>query len=463
MSIRVRLTVVNVVVFALAFGVLGLLLRDRMRANLIAGVDRGLLERVRPIEGFWHHRPPNDFPGFGGGGPDGFRRPMNQDANRPRLFESDGSPVRFEPPREAFDRTAILHVVTTGQPLFQTLVSPEEPPQRLLTYPLHDATRKVNGAAQAIQSVEAVEIEVDRLTRTLLTQAPLALLLAALAGAFLTGRALAPVAQVTAAAERIGVSDLGNRLPVSGHDEFARLARTFNGMLERLETAFDQQRRFVADASHELKTPLTVIKANTSLALAEPDLDGDVRETLTEIDRAADRTNRIVHDLLLLARTDAGALPLSRETLQATTLFDAVRHEVRRLHPNGATLRCQPNGVLIDADPHLLHRLLLNLTDNALRHTPGDGCVTLEARSDKTTVALVVRDTGQGIPADALPHITERFFRVDAARSRGAGGSGLGLAIARALAEAHGGTLTLQSTVGQGTTATVRLPCAASA
>jgi heavy metal sensor kinase len=306
---------------------------------------------------------------------------------------------------------------------------------------------------QRSESLASVYAEVNRLTRTLLTMIPIALLLAGAAGMFLTGRLLAPVRRVTEAAARIGAEGLSERLPVHGKDEFAQLGQTFNGMLARLEAAFDRQRRFVADASHELKTPLTVIKANSSLALADPDLTPDYRETLQEIDQAADRTSRIVQDLLVLARTDHGQLPLQEEEVPLGELFAKVVSEAEKLHKIRPAIQVTVGQQTLWGDPHLLHRLLLNLLDNALRHTPPEGQVTVVALPGGFTV----QDTGEGIAPEHLEHLGERFYRVDSARARTVGGTGLGLAISRAIVAAHGGSLQIESKPGEGTSVTVAL------
>jgi signal transduction histidine kinase len=345
---------------------------------------------------------------------------------------------------------------------------------RVNTTAIHDPANPKGPVLAVLQVAEPLDLtfrELESLTRTLLALVPLALLVAGVSGTFLTQRALLPVRAVAKAAAEIQAEDLSARLEVRGADEFTELSKTFNAMLTRLESAFrrlerayEQQRRFVADASHELKTPLTVIKANTSLALSGGELPpAEYRETLEAVDRAVDRTNRIVHDLFLLARSDGGQLPLDLQQLSCRSVLEAVTREVRLLFPGGAKLSVEdvPETLSICADPHLLHQMLINLTENALRHTDSVGRVTLSAHRSGESITLQVTDTGEGIAPEHLPMVTERFYRVDAARERTTvhgGGTGLGLAICRAIAEAHGGTLTLRSEVGQGTTAEVVLP-----
>jgi heavy metal sensor kinase len=335
---------------------------------------------------------------------------------------------------------------------------------RLLSVAVRE-DEQVTGVLQIATPLTAVYAELARLSGTLLTLFPLALLVAALGGAFLTEHALHPVRQITQAAAQIGVSDLSERLPVQGKDEFSELAATFNGMLGRLERAFtqlaqtlEQQRRFTADASHELRTPLTVIKANTSLALEEERSNAEYRRALEAADRAADTTTRIVQDLLLLARGDAGQLQLEQRPVCLKELLERALEPFRRPEFASIAIDFPQPCLAVPGDSHRLLRLFSNLLENAARHTPAAGHITVTARADGESAIVRVRDTGEGIAPEHLPHVCERFYRVDTARARRHGGTGLGLAICQSIVEAHGGTLTLESVVGKGTTVTVRLP-----
>ena len=450
-SIRWRLTLWNVGVLALTLGVLGAALLYTLQVNLMRGMDRDLArfaDRAQRIAA----GPPPSF----------LRLPPSADRNPygPRVFDRQGQPLR--PFRETVPwDPATVPLSLSGQATYSTRTVNGEP-LRVYSVPLR-RDGQVIGAAQVARPLAEEYAEVRRVTRTLLTLIPLALLIAGGGGAFLTSRALRPVRQITQAAGQIGAGDLSERLPVSGHDEMAELARTFNAMLGRLEEAFvrltqayEQQQRFTADASHELRTPLTTIKANTSLALLAPHSDTD-RRALEAIDKAADRTIRLVQDLLLLARADAGEMRLSSTPLRVQDLLVEVQEAAPASGPAVVVDVADP-ALTLFGDAEALGRLLGNLVANAARHTPLDGYITLRGFAAGGAVCLQVADTGEGISPEHLAHLGERFYRVDAARSGAQGGTGLGLAICRSIAEAHGGALTLESTVGQGTTVTVRLP-----
>ena len=415
MTVRARLTLWNVLVFAVATASLGILVRSHVKRSLEAGVDRVLENRSRRFRERRRGEPE--------------RRITKKDIEEGRaryeaekrkggdtrpifFFDADARSLASDKLSE--DPDAVRQSIATGKAVFSTAGE-----TRSYTFPVPSDVGPV--VWQSTESLAPTNQAVMQFTRSLLTMIPIAALIAGAGGMFLTGRALQPVRAATDAAAKIGASDLSQRLPVAGKDEFARLATTFNGMLGRLEEAFDRQRRFVADASHEIKTPLTVIKANTSLALADPHLPRDSRETLTEIDQAADRTARIVQDMLLLAKSDADQLALRPEPVDVSALLRSLAAEAPRLHQDGPPVQVDaPAALTVHADAHHLRRLLTNLLDNALRHTPPSGSVALRASADGPFVTLTVADTGRGIAPEHLPFLGERFYRVDA--SRGARG-----------------------------------------
>lgn len=331
------------------------------------------------------------------------------------------------------------------------------PEARILSLPW-----PVDGPTTAVLQLGADLRDVHRLgvvlRRLCLLLVPLSVLLAGAGGLLLTNRALRPLRDVTAAAAEIGAHDLSRRLAVVGHDELSELASTFNAMVARLEASFEQQRQFTADASHELRTPLARIKVATSLALGAPPDEAEDRAALAVADRAANVMTRLLDQLLALARADAGQLVLERLDVDAGELL---AEAVALLPPDAAArvdLRLPAEPLSLSVDPDLLTRVLLNLLDNALRHSQPDGRVTACARlGDDGGCELCVSDHGEGIAPEHLERLGQRFYRVDPARSRKHGGTGLGLAICHSLVAAHGGTLSFASELGVGTTATLRL------
>ncbi len=239
-----------------------------------------------------------------------------------------------------------------------------------------------------------------------------------------------------------------------------RLARTFDEMIARLDDAFRRQRQFTADASHELRTPLTAIKGQVEVALDQPRDADAYRAVLRGVNAEVDRLIRLVGSLLTLARADAGQIPLARDTVDVAELVngavEGVRSTARQRHI-ALTVDIGPI-VVLHADEDLLLQLLLNLLDNALKHTPPGGQVRVGWRVRAGQLALPVGDTGPGIAPEHLPRIFDRFYRADPARDRAAGGAGLGLAIGRWIAEAHGGTVAATSAPGAGAVFTICLP-----
>jgi two-component system, OmpR family, sensor kinase len=294
---------------------------------------------------------------------------------------------------------------------------------------------------------------------------PIALLLASAGGYFLARKSLTPVAAMATQARGMGASRLSDRLEVANpRDELGTLALSFNELLDRLEKSFEQQRRFVADASHELRTPVAILQGETEVTLSRTDrTPEEYRETLGILREESHRLAHIIEDLFTLTRADAGQYPLQlREVYLDELAADVLRRTRSLAIAKGITLTSaiQPE-MALQADEHLLRRMLLNLMDNAIKYTPPAGKVHVECRREGTDYALRVTDTGGGIPGELQPRIFERFFRADKARSRSegdTGGAGLGLSIALWIAEAHHGRLELTSSDATGTSFTVWLP-----
>lgn len=321
-------------------------------------------------------------------------------------------------------------------------------------------TGPTTGYVVALAPLRQLDASIQRY-RVLLLVLGLAGVLAALAGSWwLAGRALQPVATLTATAQAIAQArSMNRRVPEPPQlDELGQLARTFNAMLTSLEEAQRAQERFVADASHELRAPLTAIQGNLELLRRQLAMPPHERaEALAEVERETRRLARLVADLLALARADAGVALVRRPVELDAVILDALR--AAQPLAQGQTLQLEhiePVQVYGDADR--LKQLLLILLDNALKYTPPGGRVSVSLVTGTSYAVITITDTGIGIAAADLPYVFDRFYRADPARSRDPGGTGLGLPIAQWIVQQHGGSIELQSQVGQGTTATIHLP-----
>lgn len=316
-----------------------------------------------------------------------------------------------------------------------------------------------------LQSLHAQHDFLETFDGTFSIVIPLAILLSSIGGYFLAKRSLSPVVGMSAQASRIGTENLHERLKVKNQrDELGQLARSFNELLDRLDQSFERQKKFVADASHELRTPVAILCGEADVVLAQPKrTEEEYRESLEILRDEAKRLKRIVEDLFTLARADAGQYPLALADFYLDELAAECAKNVRTLaSAKSITLSCESEGeLLIHADETLVRRMLLNLLDNAIKYTSGGGKVILHCEAQNGLYRVKVRDSGPGIPADMQSRIFEPFFREDKVRSRRegeSGGAGLGLAIASWIAGAHGGTLALTESSSDGSVFTVALP-----
>jgi two-component system, OmpR family, sensor kinase len=477
-SLRAQLTiwsglVVATVLIGFTFAVYSLL-----ADSLIGEMDRSLAERALQVNGAMPPQSTSYQRGLPPPPPQGVTIP------RPVNFVAADTFVQVVTPDgqiiAASDTLGDVRLPTAPEDLEAallgagryTLAEVEGEQVRMYTAPLLVRGQPA-GAIQVARSFEFVDHTLGQLRLLAGIGLFVALILSGLVVRFATGVALRPVERVIETAEAIGSSgDLGRRVPPhSSSDEVGRLATTFNRMLDRLEVsaaalkeafgrvegALDGQRRFVADASHELRTPLTTIRSNASLLNQFPDVTPeDRRAALLQIGQEADRMSRLVHDLLMLARADAGqALP--RETVAFSLLVEDVVEQARLLSRGRHRIKSEVgSGVEVVGNPDGLRQLVLLLLDNAVKYTPAGGHIGVRLGEDNSLVRLDVSDTGVGIAPEEVPQIFERFYRADV--SRRAGGTGLGLSIARWIVEQHGGSIDVASAPGEGSTFTVWLP-----
>jgi heavy metal sensor kinase len=379
--------------------------------------------------------------------------------------------VVYAPDGTVFARTTELAAESVPPPPNMTAAGPR----------LHDLDLPIVGRQRVLErrarlgdrdfavllmaSLKEVDHELAELLAVLLTAGPLALALAGGLSYLLARKALAPVEQLRSQTQQVTADRLDRRVPVANpHDELGRLAETINAMIARLERSFAEVRRFTADASHELRTPLATIRTEAEVALRSPLTLADHQQLLGSILEECGRLTDLTDQLLALAREDVGLARPAREPLDLGALVGETAETMRPLaDAKGVRLRATQDGAVpVYGDPIRLRQVFFNLLDNAIKYTPGGGQVEAGVgRRDRAAVA-VVRDTGVGIPAEHLPHVFDRFYRVDMARSRAEGGTGLGLSIAKSVVEAHGGRIELASTPGRGTVCTVTFPLRAS-
>lgn len=498
-SVRTRLMIWNICAVAVLFAILGGIVRYTIEKALQAAVDDDLRKTSTALMAQAHEfllrdrgqdfrdelrRGPHLFGGPQGpppGPPPDDMNPSTASINLletqrrqsyiPRIFNTTGTAMRPYQNVGAWDPDAIKRALAGKE--VHTTVSIDGDPVRVLTTPVR-WRGDVLGAVQSAHPLADVRQAIASVNQTLVALIPVGLLFAGLAGAVVTDRALKPVAQIARDADRIDAQDLSQRLEVAGSDEFSSLAGTFNRMLSRLEGAFtrqrrlvaqlekllEEQRRFTADASHELKTPLSVIKVHAGLLRrTEPTLT-EYLESAESIDDAAERMSRLVQDLLTLAQSDAGQADKPKTVLVVRDLLEQARNLNRAADGARVSLKqVDPTLAVVGTEDDLV-RVFSNLLANALRHTPADGDIRVSAAETDGQITVRIADTGEGIAPEHLPHLGERFYRADSSRSRAAGGSGLGLSICKSLLEQHNGSLRIESVLGKGTTVIVTIPAA---
>lgn len=330
---------------------------------------------------------------------------------------------------------------------------------RVAVVPL--SAKKDLGYAAVAEPLGVIDEGLRRLRRDFFAGVPLILLLASVGGYVLARKSLSPISLMDQQTRRIKADSLSSRLDVKNkRDELGGLATTINDLLVRLENSFKQQQRFVADASHELRTPLAVLRGETEVALAQPRRIDEYKASLNLIKDEAEQLSRIVEDLFILARQPFDAPAIMRERVSLDKVVGECARAAQVLAAR-KDLKLTVNAskpLSLIGDDELLQRMILNLLDNAVKYTPAGGEVSLDLAAHNGDARITVRDTGIGIPEKDQPHIFDRFYRVDKARSRAMGGAGLGLSIAHWIAEAHGGTISVESQTGRGSAFTVELP-----
>jgi heavy metal sensor kinase len=460
-SVRGRLTLYYVSVLAVALVIVGVLIYALLARALYVRVD----ETLAAGAGIAATSLSNDLDE----GQD------YEDAARSTVAEQ-GSPTQL---RAVYDTRGRLLAESRRDPDLEIAVPPLDtlPDRDVLLQTVLErdgddrhrlAWRKVSLPAAEYVVVVAADLdpmdeELGFLRGTLAYVMPMALIVAGLGGSFLARRTLAPVVAMADRARRIGVENLSQRLPVANpRDELGHLAETFNELLTRLEASLMQQRQFMADASHELRTPVTTTRTAAAVALQQPHRDeAEYRNTLKIVEEQAARLSRVVDDLFTLARADAGSYPVRSTPMYLDEVVDEVVRAARVVAATrGVSIDCTAiPSAAFTGDEELVRRMIGNLVDNAVRHAPPGSAVRVELDVKEGGFALAVKDQGAGVPAEIRSHISERFVRGDpSGRVLSQDGAGLGLALARWIARAHGGDVVLARSSSSGSTFVISLP-----
>ncbi len=458
LPIRTRLTVWYVGLLATLLIALSTFILLGVKTDLVRSIDRSLDSRAAQISLNYRGEGEGEFLDVSGAALLGLPRGESGAqlvSSAGTVLESSGDASRQQ---SVLTAEAVASAVHAGSFRATLHLGPDREAFRTLGVPV-----TVNGAQAVLvvfTSMDEANASIHRLLVWVFIAVPLTLVAAAAGGRWLARRSLLPVSTMTSNASEIGAHCLDQRVEVpAGKDELATLARTFNGMLDRIQTAVEEQRRFVADASHELRTPLAVMRAELDVSLQGEELSPEAREVLESALEEVQRMSVTVENLLALARLDEGGLDL---VLRPVAMDELAENLAADLRPMAASksVHIETGGAApqVMADPVRLRLAVRNLIENAIKYTGVGGVVRVELWAKEAEAGLSVSDTGPGIAPDALPRLFDRFFRVDSARTRAEGGSGLGLAICQEIARAHGGRVWAESVVGEGSTFWLAIP-----
>ena len=446
-TLKFRLTVWYLVGLALLLAAFGLVATRMLSRHLFRNLDDGLKARVAEIESSIEVK----------GGVINFEQKFDDiifiyDANG-ALAQRLGPNVRFSKIEEMVEQALF------GQTGFQTEETTEGLEVRLYAKPfnLDSHTRMAIVVGRVTRNIH----QILSLFRLVIVWSALAVVvLAGFGGSYLSKRILKQVDHITDIAREIGEGDLGRRIDIRSEDEMGKLAGTLNWMIARLDSAFRKQRQFAADASHELRTPLAIIQAESSLALDKKRTQSEYRKSLELVSQEVAYMGEIIGKLLLLARSDAAEGPVNFQEINVKDLLKELSSDLASLAQEKGLVFTfgQLDDLTVKGDRVKLRQLFLNLLDNAIRYTPSGGAVSGSLVRKNGNAFVTICDTGVGIPAEHLPFVFDRFYRVDKARSQDDGGSGLGLAIANTIAKLHGGEIQVESQVGKGSAFYVTLP-----
>ena len=443
------------------FGVLGLTTYLALRTSLVGSLKENQLRRARQVAQLVKEKV--DHKDEEHVGPDVEARYAPDVNDRfVRVTRRDGSTLYLSqaPKTQSFDPAALPPPIWADSETARHVALLGGRQMLLVAHPL-DLPGGQRFLIETGAPMDEVQADLRHWLMFLLAMLPVVAAIALGGGYVLVKRALAPVDEIAASAERISSNNLSERLPVARTgDELERLSLALNHMIERLDAAFQYSRRFVADASHELRTPLTILKGELEDFVQKPQLSPDWRDRLGSALEEVDRLTNIVEGLFAISRLDAGEAAAEWVKFDLAQLASATADQMALLaEDKKIKLTCQGSaGVLVEGDRSRLKQVVVNLLDNAIKYTPEGGSILLTVCAQNGNAVLEVADTGIGIPAQVLTRIFDRFFRVDSARSRQQGGAGLGLSIVKSICAAHHGHVEATSNPGQGTRFRVELP-----
>jgi heavy metal sensor kinase len=455
LSLRFRLTIWYSLILAVSLGIFGGAAYFAMSHSIRSAVDAGLQRRVAGIRGIIARTEPEGMAAL----KDELSEYDEGEGNGGRLgvADSSGGLIYVSPGSDWADSRGSR---VRGSVPFYAEIHGEQ-------FRVLRATVEANGKTYDVEvatDTEDFDLAIDRFRRLLFLGVPLFLALAALGGYWMSSRALGPVDEIIRAARGISVTSLSSRLtvPKTG-DELERLASTLNEMLGRLETSFRRITQFTADASHELRTPISLMRTNAEITLRKARPESEYRAALSEILGESEKVSVLIDQLLDLARADSGSATIPMVRMNLTEAVDNAYRKAKVLAETKqliARKNLPSEPVWIQGDPAAIERLFLIFLDNAIKYTASGGQIEMRLRAHDDVAETEIRDTGIGISAEHIPHIFERFYQADRSRSGENGGSGLGLAIGRWIVQSHHGDIAVESELSKGTAFRIQFPLA---
>jgi len=460
-GIRGRLTLSYVLIFAMALGGFGIVSYEFLKSRMDTALSEELAERAAGLRGYLRFDNGAATLRFNPNDPE--QAYFVQVSTRYyQIYDANSGMLLAQSPELDFLGMQLtrdeLRTIISGPPFYDVTTD-----QGRLRF-RNEVIRAPTGEVYLVQigaSMKQMEDDLRNYFQLLLWLIPVSIAVASLIGWWTSGRALRPITALAESAQRIELTELKNRLPVRGTgDELDQLAGTFNETFSRLARTVDEMKQFTASISHELRTPLSILRGEAEIALMHAGSEEEYRRVLSSQLEEFDKLTRMINQLLTLARAEAGETPITRKPVDLVELVKSLTDQMLPVAESREVqlhFECERDSIVVTGDANWLERVVLNLVDNAIKFTQPGGSVKVAVRSSEDKAVLEVTDTGAGIQPDSLPHIFERFYQADAARSGGEG-AGLGLSLVKWAVDQHGGTIDVASQPDHGTTFRVNLP-----